>query len=59
MVDIVRDRLNEYKIHNGDSALQYINDFLTAYRELNEIPDEVLSDSHLLSLFLKGIKDTN
>eukprot|EP00957_Ditylum_brightwellii_P080986 6160144-Ditylum_brightwellii.AAC.1 len=57
--DTVRDRLNGYKMHSRDNALQYINNFLTVYRELNKIPGKSLSDSHTLSLFLKGIKDTD
>jgi hypothetical protein len=38
---------------------QYINNFLTAYRDLNNIPGESISDSHVLSMFLHGIIDPN
>ena len=57
--DTIRERLNGYKMNNGDSASHYINNFLTSYRELNEIPGEALSNSHALSMFLKGIKDSD
>ena len=46
-------------MHNRDSASYYINNFLTSYQELNEIPGEALPESHALSMFLKGIKDTD
>eukprot|EP00957_Ditylum_brightwellii_P081814 6224485-Ditylum_brightwellii.AAC.1 len=55
----MREKLSSYRMSNGDSALYYINKFLTSYRELNKIPGEPLSDSHALSMFLKGIKDTD
>eukprot|EP00957_Ditylum_brightwellii_P141339 10769294-Ditylum_brightwellii.AAC.2 len=54
----IRKKLGNYMMNNGDSASHYINNFLTSYRELNEIPCEALSKSHTLSMFLKGIKDT-
>ena len=55
--DTVRARLESYKLGNGTTASQYINNFLTAYRELNNIPGESISDSHALSMFLHGITD--
>lgn len=57
--DTIRNKLGSYHMHNGDSASYYINNFLTSYQELNEIPGEALSESHALSMFLKGIKDTD
>eukprot|EP00957_Ditylum_brightwellii_P089878 6844704-Ditylum_brightwellii.AAC.1 len=42
------------KVNTGN-ALQYINSFLTSYWELNDIPGKVLSDSHALSMLLRGI----
>eukprot|EP00957_Ditylum_brightwellii_P171027 13019392-Ditylum_brightwellii.AAC.1 len=57
-VDTIREKLSSYRMSNGDSTSYYINNFLTLYRELNEIPGEALSNSHALSMFLKGIKGT-
>eukprot|EP00957_Ditylum_brightwellii_P038399 2902280-Ditylum_brightwellii.AAC.1 len=43
--DMIREKLTGYCLHNRDSTSQYINNRLTSYWELNEIPGEVLSDS--------------
>ena len=55
--DTIRSRLENYKLGSTDDAAQYINNFLTSYRELNEIPGEALSESHAISMFLQGITD--
>eukprot|EP00957_Ditylum_brightwellii_P009180 694796-Ditylum_brightwellii.AAC.1 len=55
--DTVRARLERYNLGNGTTVSQCINNFLTAYRELNNIPGELISDSHTLSMFLHGISD--
>eukprot|EP00957_Ditylum_brightwellii_P059031 4477292-Ditylum_brightwellii.AAC.1 len=55
----VRNRLESYCLGNRYTALQYINQFLTAYRELNNIPGESISENHVLSIFLKGIANPN
>eukprot|EP00957_Ditylum_brightwellii_P180051 13715872-Ditylum_brightwellii.AAC.1 len=58
-VNTIREKLSSYKMSNRDSALHYINNFLTLYRELNKIPCKALSDSYALSMFLKEIKGTD
>eukprot|EP00957_Ditylum_brightwellii_P196770 14991593-Ditylum_brightwellii.AAC.1 len=55
--DTIMTRLESYKLGNGMTTSQYINNFLTAYRELNIIPGESISDSHALLMFLYSITD--
>eukprot|EP00957_Ditylum_brightwellii_P176262 13420970-Ditylum_brightwellii.AAC.1 len=59
MADTMRKNLAGCKMHNRDSTLQYINNFLTLYLELNEIPGEALSDRYALLMSLKGMKDAD
>eukprot|EP00957_Ditylum_brightwellii_P065749 4987580-Ditylum_brightwellii.AAC.1 len=59
MADSVQGRLMGYCLYNGNSASQYINNFLSSYQELNEIPGEGLLENHALSVFLWGIMDTD
>eukprot|EP00957_Ditylum_brightwellii_P170035 12942186-Ditylum_brightwellii.AAC.1 len=57
--DTIREKLSSFRMSNKDSASYCINNFLALYRELNEIPGKALSDMHALSMFLKGMKDTD
>ena len=51
--------MESYRIISESNSEQYINNFLTSFRELNKITGETILESHALSLFLRGIKDTD
>ena len=55
--DNLRAKLESYRMTSSTGAQQYINSFMTTYRELNNIPGEGWSAGHTKSVFLKGIQD--
>ena len=55
--DTLRRKLESYRLSSSDGVLRYINNFITTYRELDEVPGEGWSPSHALSVFLDGITD--
>ena len=50
-------KLKSCRLTLSSNAANYINNLLTTYIELKEIPCESISDSHVLSLFPNGITD--
>ena len=52
-------KLESYLIISESNSEQYINNFLTSFQELNKITGEAILESHALSLFLRGVKDTD
>ena len=46
-----------YRRTSAPNASQSINIFLTSFQELKQTPEEAISESHALSLFLRGIED--
>ena len=55
--DNLRAKLESYRMTSSTGVQQYINSFMTTYRELNNIPGEGWSAGHTKSVFLKGIQD--
>ena len=51
--------MESYRIISESNSEQYINNFLTSFRELNKITGETILESHALSLFLRRITDTD
>ena len=49
--------MESYRLASASNTAQYINNFLTLFQELKKIPGEAISESHGLSLFLRGVKD--
>ena len=56
-LDSLRSMLESYCITSDYNTAQYINNFLTSFRELNRIPGEDISESNTLYLVLWGIYD--
>ena len=53
----LRVKLDNWKLHSGITASDYINKFLAWYRDLEKIEGEGLTDRHAIYLFLKNIVD--
>ena len=47
----------ESYLTSAPNTVKYINNVLTSFWELNKIPEEFISESHALFLFLRDIKD--
>ena len=52
-----RDILEGLKFHSNITSSHYINKFLTAHQDLNRIPNEGYTETHVMSLFLDNIID--
>ena len=57
IAESLRNKLEVLKLHQGTSASQYINQFLTWYHNLERIEGESYSPGHIVYLFLQNITD--
>ena len=53
----LRVKLENLKLHSGITGSEYVNKFLSWYRDLEKVPGEGYSKSHAVYLFLKNITD--
>ena len=55
--ETLRDKLENTRLTTTTTASEFVNDFLMRHQELEKIPREGLSKSHVVWLFLRNILD--
>jgi hypothetical protein len=55
--EALREKLESLSLHPGVSASDYVNKYMMQYQELEKIPEEGMSPSHVKYSFLRNIHD--